>query len=87
MHDGPIFFAELVDGLVWERAHEVQVAYDGPGFWAWWEIVFFTAEAAEEEEDDGEGGETCGGGGNPTRRWQFYCHLLGLLGFCGKVLK
>lgn len=77
VHDGPVFLAECVEGLVWEGSNEVQVSYDGPWLWAWWQVVTLTAaEAAAEEDDNGKGCKPCGCSCDPTRRCEFNnCHL------------
>lgn len=51
LHDGPVFLGERVDGTVGEVAYEVEVANDGPGFWAGRQIELPAAEVAGEKEE------------------------------------
>lgn len=53
LHDGTIFLGEGMDGAVGEMAYEVEVANDGPGFWAGRQVKLAAAEVAGEEEEDG----------------------------------
>ena len=55
MYKGPILFTESMEGLVREGPNMVKVSYDGPWFWAWWQIISPTMDIAEEEDEDGKG--------------------------------